>query len=531
MPTKRRELDPQADPQPLPQTFGLERHGIERPAKVSWNPNVPSLIEEAVHRQEGQVAQGGVLVVRTGQHTGRAPNDKFIVREPSSEARIGWGDVNKPFDARRFDQLHRRLLASYRGKDLFVQDRVAGTDATYQRRIRVVTETAWHSAFARTMFLDPPAYAGHESFEPDFTVLQAPTCYAQPERDTTYSPTFVLIHFGKKLILIGGTSYAGEIKKSVFTIMNYLLPLEGVLSMHCAANIGPSGDVALFFGLSGTGKTSLSADPRRTLIGDDEHGWSHEGVFNVEAGCYAKMIRLSPTAEPEIYGATRRFGTILENVPMDPATREVDLNDDSLTENTRGAYPIGFISNASPTGRGGHPHHVVMLTCDAFGVMPPISKLTPEQARYHFLSGYTAKVAGTEKGIKEPSATFSTCFGAPFMPLRPSVYATLLAEKIARHNASCWLVNTGWTGGPYGVGNRIPITSTRSMVEAALSGTLADAPVQMHALFSLAAVTKCPGVPDELLNPRATWTNPAAYDVKAQELAEKFQENFAQFAE
>lgn len=472
-----------------------------------------------------------MLVVRTGQHTGRAPNDKFIVREPSSDAVIGWGEVNRPFESRRFDQLHRRLLSYYRGKDLFIQDRVIGMDPASQRKIRVITETAWHSAFAGTMFFAPPGYTGPEAFEPDFTILNAPNFSAEPERDGTASPTCILIHFGKRLALIGGTSYAGEIKKSAFTVMNYLLPLDGILSMHCAANVGSSGDVALFFGLSGTGKTSLSADPRRTLIGDDEHGWSDEGIFNLEAGCYAKMIRLSPIAEPEIHAATRRFGTILENVAMDHAGREVDLNDDSLTENTRGAYPIQFIANATPTGRAGHPSHVIMLTCDAFGVMPPIAKLTPEQARYHFLSGYTAKVAGTEKGIKEPSATFSTCFGAPFMPLKPSVYAALLAEKIARHRAACWLVNTGWTGGPYGVGNRIPIGSTRAMVDAALSGALEDVPTQADPVFNLEAVTVCPGVPDGVLNARSTWPSAVAYDAKAQELAERFRENFVQFAD
>ena len=509
----------------------LQRHGLERVGQVFWNLGVPSLLEEAVRRREGHLALGGVLVVRTGQHTGRAPNDKFIVRESSSDGAIGWGAVNRPFEPRRFDQLHRRLLSYYRGKDLFIQDRVVGTDPASQRTVRVVTETAWHSAFAGTMFLAPAGYAGADAFEPDFTILHAPNFSAEPERDGTQSPTCILIHFGKRLVLIGGTSYAGEIKKSAFTVMNYLLPLDGILSMHCAANVGSSGDVALFFGLSGTGKTSLSADPRRTLIGDDEHGWSDDGIFNIEAGCYAKMIRLSSIAEPEIYAATRRFGTILENVAMDHASREVDLNDDSLTENTRGAYPIQFIANASPAGRAGHPSHVVMLTCDAFGVMPPIAKLTPEQARYHFLSGYTAKVAGTEKGIKEPTATFSTCFGAPFMPLKPGVYAALLAEKIARHGAACWLVNTGWTGGPYGVGNRIPLGSTRAMVDAALSGALEDAATQTDPVFGLSVVTACPGVPDGVLNARSTWPSAAAYDAKAQELAAKFQENFAHLSE
>ena len=368
-------------------------------------------------------------------------------------------------------------------------------------------------------------------FQPEFTVLHAPTFRASPSRDGTSSPTVILVHFGKKLVLIGGTSYAGEIKKSVFTLMNYLLPLERVLSMHCAANIGPGGEVAVFFGLSGTGKTSLSADARRTLIGDDEHGWSDRGVFNFENGCYAKLIRLSPEAEPEIDATTRRFGTVLENVPMDPATRGLDLDDDSLTENTRGAYPLSFIPNASATRMGGHPAHVVMLTCDAFGVMPPIAKLTREQAMYHFLSGYTAKVAGTERGITEPKATFSACFGAPFMALQPCVYAKLLGEKIARHGVRCWLVNTGWTGGPYGVGSRIAIGHTRAMVDAALSGGLDKAPTATDPVFGFEAVTKCPGVPEALLAPRSTWKDPAAYDAKAQELAARFRENFVPFAD
>src|SRR3989338_5921987 len=517
-------------PSTAPSPDALERHGIRRPGRVYWNLGVPALYEEALCRREGQLAAGGALVVRTGQHTGRSPNDKFIVREPSSAEHIWWGKINRPFDAHRFDQLHDRVLAYLQGKELFVQDCYVGADPAYRHPIRVITETAWHSLFVRTMF-ERAGQAAGPAFPPEFTVLHAPNLHAEPERDGTNSPTFILVHFGKKLILIGGTSYAGEIKKSVFTIMNYLLPMEHVLSMHCAANVGPDGTAAIFFGLSGTGKTSLSADPRRTLIGDDEHGWSDDGIFNIEAGCYAKMIRLSSIAEPEIYAATRRFGTILENVAMDHASREVDLNDDSLTENTRGAYPIQFIANASPAGRAGHPSHVVMLTCDAFGVMPPIAKLTPEQARYHFLSGYTAKVAGTEKGIKEPTATFSTCFGAPFMPLKPGVYAALLAEKIARQGAACWLVNTGWTGGPYGVGNRIPIGSTRAMVDAALSGALEDAATQTDPVFGLSVVTACPGVPDGVLNARSTWPSAAAYDAKAQELAAKFQENFAHLSE
>ncbi|MBI3088432.1 MAG: phosphoenolpyruvate carboxykinase (ATP) [Candidatus Omnitrophica bacterium] len=509
----------------------LLQHGIRNPARVLWNLSAPALYAEILQRHEAQVAQGGALVVRTGQHTGRSPNDKFIVREPSSQEHIWWGAVNRPFDAKRFDSLHQRVLAYLEGKELFVQDCAVGADPAYRRPIRVITETAWHSLFAGTLFRSAERDQRPEPAPSGFTVLHAPHFQAEPERDGTNSPTFILVHFGKRLILIGGTSYAGEIKKSVFTIMNYLLPLERVLSMHCAANVGPAGDVALFFGLSGTGKTSLSADSCRTLIGDDEHGWSDQGVFNFENGCYAKMIRLSPTAEPEIYATSRRFGTILENVAMDPVTRELDLHDESLTENTRGAYPLGFIPNASTAGTAGHPSNVLMLTCDAFGVMPPIAKLAPEEAMYHFVSGYTAKVAGTERGVKEPQATFSACFGAPFMALHPCVYAKLLGEKIARHRVQCWLVNTGWTGGPYGIGSRIRIGYTRAMVEAALSGALRDAPTEPDPLFRFAAVRKCPGVPDEFLNPRAAWANPRAYDAKAQELAAKFRENFVQFAD
>ena len=519
-------------PRPLIGETGLLRHGIRRPGHVCWNLGAPALCEAILQRREGQLAQGGALAVRTGQHTGRSPNDKFIVREPSSAKHIWWGTVNRPFEAGRFDRLHRRMLASLQGKDLFVQDCFVGADPAYQRPLRVITETAWHSLFARTMFLPAQAAAGDGAvFRPECTVLHAPTFQAEPSRDGTRSAAFILVHFGKQLVLIGGTSYAGEIKKSVFTIMNYLLPLRRVLSMHCAANAGPDGAVAVFFGLSGTGKTSLSADARRTLIGDDEHGWSDQGIFNFENGCYAKMIHLSPEAEPEIYATSRRFGTILENVPMDPVTQELDLDDDTLTENTRGAYPLSFIPNASATRMGGHPKHVVMLTCDAFGVLPPIAKLTREQAMYHFVSCYTAKVAGTEQGVTEPKATFSACFGAPFMALHPCVYAKLLGEKIAQHEVRCWLVNTGWTGGPYGVGRRIAIGDTRAMVDAALSGALDEAPTRRDPTFRFAAVTRCPGVPDAVLDPRSTWRDPQAYDAKAQELAAKFRENFVPFAD
>ncbi|NOZ27515.1 MAG: phosphoenolpyruvate carboxykinase [Chloroflexi bacterium] len=507
----------------------LEQHGIKNVNQVYWNLSTPALYEESIRRREGLLAHLGPLVVRTGHHTGRSPNDKFIVREPSSEDKIWWGDVNRPFDPDRFRTLYLRMLAYLQGKDLFVQDCFVGADPRYRRPIRVITETAWHNLFARNMFI-LPSREELEDHEPEFTIINAPRFHAMPEVDSTNSEVFILINFGEKLVLIGGTSYAGEIKKSVFTIMNYLLPFQGVLPMHCSANVGPDGDVALFFGLSGTGKTTLSADAERALVGDDEHGWSDFGVFNFERGCYAKVIRLSPEAEPEIYQTTRRFGTILENVAMDVRTRRVDLDDDSLTENTRASYPINYLPNIVESGMAGHPSNVVFLTADAFGVMPPIARLTPEQAMYHFLLGYTAKVAGTEKGITEPQATFSTCFGAPFMALHPRVYADLLGERIRKHNVKVWLINTGWTGGPYGVGRRIEIRYTRAMVRAALAGALDDVPMVQDPVFGLQVPTTCPGIPDEVLRVRDTWSDPEAYDRQARELARMFHENFAQFA-
>ena len=426
--------------------FSLENHGIQNINAIYWNLSTPVLYEEAIRRHEGRLAHLGPLIVRTGQHTGRSPGDKFIVREPSSKEKIWWGDVNRAMSEDNFALLTRRLMAYLQGKDLFVQDCFAGADPEFRVPIRIITEHAWQNLFARNMFIQ----AKQEellSHVPQFTVVAAPNFHADPEVDGTRSEVFVVIHFGKRLVLIGGTQYAGEIKKSIFTVMNYLLPQRGVLSMHSSANIGRQKDVAIFFGLSGTGKTTLSADSSRTLIGDDEHGWSDTGVFNFEGGCYAKVIRLSDQAEPEIYQATRSFGTILENVGFDSDTGRIDLNDDSLTENTRAAYPISHIQNATREGMGGHPKNIIMLTADAFGVLPPISKLTAAQAMYHFLSGYTAKVAGTEKGVTEPTATFSACFGAPFMALAPSVYAGLLGERIKKHTVNVWLVNTGWTGG------------------------------------------------------------------------------------
>ena len=454
------------------QATGLELHGITNVARVYWNLSVPALYEEAVRRREAIISAEGPLVCRTGQHTGRSPNDKFIVQEPSSSDRVWWSKVNRPIDARHFDALHQRLLNYVEGRELFVQDCYAGADPRYRLAVRIITEQAWHSLFARHMFIDVPGTIGIPAHTPEFTVIDVPGLHAEPSHHGTNSEVFIILNFEKKLVLIGGSSYAGEIKKSIFTVMNYLLPLRNVLSMHCSANVGKDGDVALFFGLSGTGKTTLSSDPDRNLIGDDEHGWSEDGVFNIEGGCYAKMIRLSAEAEPQIYSTTRRFGTVLENVKMDANTRVLDLDDDTLTENTRGAYPLDFIDNWVPSGQAGHPRNIVMLTADAFGVLPPVARLSPAGAMYHFLSGYTAKVAGTEKGVTEPKATFSTCFGAPFMVLHPTVYAKFLGDRIARHNVNVWLVNTGWTGGPYGTGSRMKIAHTRAMIRAALSGQL-----------------------------------------------------------
>ncbi len=507
---------------------GLEAQGIRRPGRVYWNLTVPALYEEAVRRAEGVIAREGPLVCRTGQHTGRSPNDKFIVREPSSADRIWWGKVNRPVEPDKFDRVHEQLLAYLEGKELFVQDCHACADPAYRLPIRVITEYAWHSLFARHMFLiDEPS----QSFDaPQFTIIDAPHFRADPKQHGTNSEVFIFVNFGRQLVLIGGTSYAGEIKKSVFTVLNYLLPLRHVFPMHCSANVGSAGDVALFFGLSGTGKTTLSSDPGRQLIGDDEHGWSDEGVFNFEGGCYAKMIRLSAEAEPQIFSTTRRFGTVLENVTIDPDCRSLDLDDDSVTENTRGAYPVSFIDGIVSSGRAGHPRAIVMLTADAFGVLPPIARLSRAGAMYHFLSGYTAKVAGTEKGVTEPKATFSTCFGAPFLPLHPSTYARALGEKIARHDVPVWLVNTGWTGGPYGVGSRMKIAHTRAMIRAAIAGQLAAVPFDRDPVFNLDVPRTCREVPDGVLRPRTTWSNAADYDARAAQLARMFDDNFQAFS-
>jgi len=514
----------------LKHKVGLGQHGIKNVKDIYWNLTTAQLYEKIVENKEGVLAHMGPVCIETGQHTGRAPNDKFVVQEPSSEENIWWGN-NKPFTVDQFEALYSRVLAYLQGKDLYIQDCCAGADPDHQLHIRVITRNAWHSLFARNMFIQIKDPEKLETHDPSFTIIHVPDFKAVPEIDGTNSEVFVVVDYGRQLILIGGTSYAGEIKKSVFSVLNYLLPQkQDVLSMHCSANIGDNNESAIFFGLSGTGKTTLSADPERQLIGDDEHGWSDQGVFNFEGGCYAKVIRLSEEAEPEIFDCTRRFGTILENVVIDPQTRRLDLDNASLTENTRASYPISHINNAVPSGMGEHPKNVIMLTCDAYGVMPPVSKMTPEQAMYHFISGYTAKVAGTEKGLsREPSAIFSTCFGAPFMTLHPSVYANMLGEKIAKHKVSCWLVNTGWTGGPYGVGNRMEIAYTRAMIHAILDGSLNNVETAADPIFGLHIPKSVPNVPDEVLNPRNTWKKKNEYDKKAQELAAQFIENFKQY--
>jgi phosphoenolpyruvate carboxykinase (ATP) len=497
---------------------------------VRANLATAELYEAAIRADEGTIAAEGPLVVRTGKHTGRSPKDKFIVREPSSEDRIWWGEINQPFEEAGYDRLRERLLAHLAESDLYAQDCFVGADETHRRSLRVYTETAWASIFCENLFIRPtPEQLA--AFAPNFTIIDAPSFRADPRRDGTRSETAILLHLGRKEILICGTEYAGEMKKGAFTVMNHLLPEEGVLPMHSAANVGARGDVAVFFGLSGTGKTTLSADPERTLVGDDEHGWGDQGVFNFEGGCYAKTIRLSPMYEPDIFQTTKRFGTILENVDLDPVTRELDLDSDRITENTRGAYPLHFIGNASRTGMCGQPSNVVFLTADAFGVLPPISRLSLEQAMYHFISGYTAKLAGTEVGVKEPRATFSACFGAPFMPRHPGVYAKMLGERLTRHAVPVWLVNTGWTGGPYGTGERMNIDYTRAMVRAALNGDLDDAPTVTDPRFGLQLPTACPGVPAEFLQPRSTWQDTDAYDRQARQLARMFAENFTIFAD
>jgi phosphoenolpyruvate carboxykinase (ATP) len=508
---------------------GLDYLGIRNINNAYWNLTTPALYEQIIRRREGVISHLGPVILRTGAFTGRSPNDKFIVKEPSSEKEISWGKVNVPFSEENFNKVYLRVLAYLQGNDIFIQDCYAGADPNYRISVRVITEYAWHSLFARNMFISLKSLEEYKSFDPEFTVINLPKFHAVPELDGTNSEAFVLVNYAKKLVLIGGTSYAGEIKKSIFSILNYILPHQKVLSMHCSANQGKNGDVALFFGLSGTGKTTLSADSTRALIGDDEHGWSGDGVFNFEGGCYAKVIRLSKEAEPDIYETTRKFGTILENVVFDTHWRKPDLDDDTFTENTRAAYPITHIDNIVPDGTGGHPKNIIFLTADAFGVLPPISKLTPAQAMYHFLSGYTAKVAGTERGVTEPQATFSTCFGAPFMPLNPNVYAEILGEKIERRKVNTWLVNTGWTGGAYGTGERMSIEYTRALLHAALDGKLNNVSYKKDPVFGLEYPTECEGVPPEILNPKNTWEDKMAYDEQAKKLAKLFKENFKSY--
>ena len=509
---------------------GLGAQGLAPTGALHWNLVMPELVQAAVRRGEGELADMGPFVAVTAPHTGRSPNDKFIVREPSSEPDVDWGRVNQPLDPRHFDALladvQRHLNAE---RELFVQDLYCGADPAHRLAVRYVTPNAWHAAFVRNMFIRP-SLSDLAAFAANFTVLHAPEYEAEPARHATRSGTFIVVNIARRMILIGGTRYAGELKKSMFTIMNYLLPKEGVLSMHCSANTGASGDTTLFFGLSGTGKTTLSADPERALIGDDEHGWSEQGVFNFEGGCYAKVINLSAEGEPDIFRTTQMFGTILENVVLDPLKR-VRFEDQSITENTRASYPIHYIPNHVASGRGGHPRNVVFLTADAFGVLPPIARLTPEQAMYYFLSGYTAKVAGTERGVTEPQATFSACFGAVFLVWHPTKYAEMLGELLTRHDSRVWLVNTGWSGGAYGTGKRMKLTHTRAMVRAALAGQLDDVATTTDPTFGLKVPQAVPGVPTKIMNARSTWPDGAAYDAQARKLADMFRKNFERFGD
>jgi phosphoenolpyruvate carboxykinase (ATP) len=509
----------------------LEKQGISTRAALNWNLGTGPLVEQALIRGEGILAKDGPLVVKTGKHTGRSANDKFIVKDGETADTVWWGKTNAAMDPAHFAALKADFLAAVAEKEtLFVADLFGGSQPEHRVNVRVINEFAWHNLFIRTLLVRPKA-DDLASFVPEYTIIDLPSFKADPARHGCRSETVIAVNFSEKLILIGGTAYAGEMKKSVFGILNYLLPTKGVMPMHCSANIGSDGKTAVFFGLSGTGKTTLSADASRTLIGDDEHGWSDTAVFNFEGGCYAKMIRLSPEAEPEIFATTKRFGTVLENVVIDPVTREIDLDDDSLAENSRGSYPIEFIPNASESNLGPVPTNIIMLTADAYGVLPPISRLTPDQAMYHFLSGYTARVAGTEIGVTEPTATFSTCFGAPFMPRHPSIYGNLLKERIAKGGVSCWLVNTGWTGGSYGTGSRMPIKATRALLNAALDGSLAKGEFRKDPNFGFEVPVAVAGVDSAILDPRGTWADKAAYDATAQKLVRQFIDNFTQFAD
>lgn len=516
---------------PAVSRFGLDEHGLGRVRRAYWNLPAAWLYEEAVCRKEACLSREGALICHTGEFTGRSPEDKFVVEEPSSRERIAWGKVNRPISPERFAGLATRVGDYLADKDVFVFDGYAGADPRYRIKVRVVTEAAWQNLFAQNMFLHETDPGVLSEFRPDWLVVDALGFRADPARDGTRSGTFILVHFGERQVLIGGTQYGGEIKKSIFSVLNYELPLRGVFPMHCSANYGRDrDDVALFFGLSGTGKTTLSADPARTLIGDDEHGWSDEGIFNFEGGCYAKVIRLSREGEPDIWEASHRFGTILENVDFDPRTRALDLDSARLTENTRASYPLAHLRNRDLGGCAGHPRHILFLTCDAYGVLPPLARLTPTQAMYHFLSGYTARVAGTERGVKEPAATFSTCFGSPFLPLPASAYAELLGVRLRRHGAQVWLVNTGWTGGPYGVGRRMDLAVTRKLVESVLCGALDEVPVDPDPIFGLGIPRHVPGVSEGILCPWKTWSDRSHYDATARDLAARFERNFSTFA-
>lgn len=511
-------------------SYGLEAHGLANLKREYWNLGTEALVEEVIRRGEGELVRGGAMAVFSGKHTARAARDKFFVREPSSESLIDWGEYNQPISQAAFDELFARAQAYLQGRDVFVQDVYAGADDRYRHSFRIVTEYAWQSLFSRIMLSQPVSKEEYRDFIPEFTLLSLPSMLASPVIDGILSDTAILINLGQRLALVVNTGYGGEIKKTVFTVMNYLLPLKGVMPMHCSASIGEDNTSALFFGLSGTGKTTLSADPSRKLIGDDEHGWSDDGLFNFEDGCYAKVINLSQEDEPDIHACTRRYGTILENVIYDPLTREVDLFDASVTKNTRATYPLDYIPNAAADKTGPHPHNIIMLTCDANGVMPPIALLSPEQAIYHFISGYTSKTGGTESGVGDaPLKTFSACFGAPFMVHKATDYAELLRRKIIRHNACCWLLNTGWVGGPYGTGRRISIRYTRALLNAALSGTLLEQPMKSDPVFRFKVPVQCEGVPDEVLDPASAWERRDLYMSRYRELAASFIDNFLKY--
>jgi len=523
------EMKPQRTSVARESRMDLTKQGLAPKGVVHWNLIAPELFQAAARRNEGEFADMGPFVAVTSPHTGRSPNDKFVVREPSSEKDVDWGKVNQPMSVEHYRALVADVRKHLNGvNELFVEDLYCGADPAYRLSVRYISPNAWHMAFVRNMFIRPEL-SDLPTFDPNFTVLHAPEYEAEPARHGTKSSTFIVLNIADRTILIGGTRYAGELKKAMFTVMNYLLPKQDVFPMHCSANIGKEGDTALFFGLSGTGKTTLSADPHRGLIGDDEHGWSSDGIFNFEGGCYAKVINLSPESEPDIYRTTQMFGTVLENVVLDPATKKVRFADQSITENTRASYPLHYIRNYVEGGRGGHPRNVILLTADAFGVLPPIAKLSPQQAMYFFLSGYTAKVAGTERGVKEPQPTFSACFGAAFLVWPAVKYAKMLGHLLKEHQSNTWLINTGWTGGPYGKGKRIKLSYTRTIAKAALAGELDKVKTQKDPVFGLAVPTEIPGVPPEVLNPRTTWADPNAYDEQAKKLATMFRENFAKF--